>query len=223
MNLPDEMPFLTAQGGELNGQRWILEDSLLIGRDPDCDITIPSRQVSRHHARLTREGEQVLLEDLGSKNGTYCNGQPVRIVTLLHDGDILQIALAQQFVFLTSDATISLESDLPIDALRQIGTERGRLKLDAGSRRVWIAGKEVIPPLSAAQFSLLETLYVHQGAVVSRPALITAIWGEEDAIGVSEQALDALVRRLRERLAEYDASHTYVVTVRGYGLRLDVG
>lgn len=221
MNLPDEMPFLTAQGGDLNGQRWILEDSLLIGRDPDCDIIIPSRQVSRHHARLTREGNQVLLEDLGSKNGTYCNGQPVRIATILNDGDVLQIALAQQFVFLTSDATMPLESDLPIDALRQIGT--GRLKLDAGSRRVWITGKEVTPPLSAAQFALLETLYAHKGEVVSRPDLITAIWGEKDAIGVSEQALDALVRRLRERLAEYDASHPYVVTVRGHGLRLDVG
>ncbi len=223
MNLPDEMPFLTAQGGELNGQRWILEDSLLIGRDPDCDIIIPSRQVSRHHARLAREGDQVLLEDLGSKNGTYCNGQPVRIATILNDGDVLQIALAQQFVFLTSDATMPLGSNLPIDALHQIGTETGRLRLDAGSRRVWVAGQEVTPPLSAAQFVLLETLYAHKGAVVSRSELITAIWGEKDAIGVSEQALDALVRRLRERLAEYDPSHTYVVTVRGHGLRLDVG
>ena len=48
-----------------------------------------------------------------------------------------------------------------------------------------------------------------------------SVWGEDDAIGVSEQAVDALVRRLRDRLASIDSSHAYIVTVRGHGLRLD--
>jgi len=39
--------------------------------------------------------------------------------------------------------------------------------------------------------------------------------------GVSQQAIDALVRRLRDRLFELDAEHQYVVTVRGHGFRLD--
>jgi DNA-binding response OmpR family regulator len=38
---------------------------------------------------------------------------------------------------------------------------------------------------------------------------------------VSEQAIDALVRRLRDRLAELDPDHRYVVTVRGHGFRLE--
>ena len=42
-------------------------------------------------------------------------------------------------------------------------------------------------------------------------------WG----MGVSEQAIDALVRRLRDRLAEVDEGHQYIVTVRGHGFRLD--
>jgi DNA-binding response OmpR family regulator len=46
------------------------------------------------------------------------------------------------------------------------------------------------------------------------------VWGE-DALGISEQALDALVRRLRERLAELEPNHEFVVTVRGHGLRLE--
>ena len=41
------------------------------------------------------------------------------------------------------------------------------------------------------------------------------------SIQVTEQALDAMVRRLRERLADLDATHEYIVTVRGHGLRLD--
>jgi DNA-binding response OmpR family regulator len=51
--------------------------------------------------------------------------------------------------------------------------------------------------------------------------LIQAVWGEEDAVGVSEQALDALIRRLRDRLAAFDSEHNYIITVRGHGLRLE--
>ena len=47
------------------------------------------------------------------------------------------------------------------------------------------------------------------------------VWEDEEASGVSEQALDALVRRLRTRLQEFDPKHDYIVTVRGYGLRLE--
>ncbi len=41
--------------------------------------------------------------------------------------------------------------------------------------------------------------------------------------GVSEQAIDALVRRLRDRIAELDPKHQYIITVRGHGFRLDQG
>jgi DNA-binding winged helix-turn-helix (wHTH) protein len=57
--------------------------------------------------------------------------------------------------------------------------------------------------------------------VVTRAKIIEYVWGEEDAIGVTEQALDAIVRRLRDRLSSVDPKHLYVVTVRGHGLRLD--
>jgi DNA-binding response OmpR family regulator len=64
-------------------------------------------------------------------------------------------------------------------------------------------------------------LYEQEGEVVSRPALIAAVWGEDQMMGVSDQALDALVRRLRDRLAALDPEHQYIVTVRGHGIRLD--
>jgi DNA-binding response OmpR family regulator len=47
------------------------------------------------------------------------------------------------------------------------------------------------------------------------------VWGDEDAADVSEQALDALVRRLRDRLAALDPTNNYIITVRGHGLRLE--
>jgi DNA-binding winged helix-turn-helix (wHTH) protein len=213
----DEIPIIVAGAGPLNGQRWAVHNKLLIGRDPACDIMIAERQVSRHHARLVTKSEGVYIEDLDSKNGTYRNGHPVEEATLLEDSDMFQIALAQQFTYLSSDATLPLEAD---DIEFQSLQER-KLRLDKRSRRVWVGEKEVLPPLSVSQFSLLEILYDHQGRVVSRSNIIEYVWGEEQALHVSEQALDALIRRLRDRLSEFDPDHAYVVTIRGHGLRME--
>jgi DNA-binding winged helix-turn-helix (wHTH) protein len=232
---PDEVPFLVAQAGPLSGQRWPLRRTTLIGRESTCDIVIPDRQVSRHHARVTITLEGVLLEDLESKNGTHYNGCSLDQSVLLQDGDVIQIALAQKFIYLSSDSTIPLdESDLDkmqIAIKREpIKEEKTRLRLDKRSHRVWVNIREdensiqeveILPPLSVSQFRLLELLYDNQGRVVPRQDLVVAVWGKEQALEVSEQALDALVRRLRDRIAEMDNSHAYVITVRGHGLRLE--
>ena len=208
----EEYPMLVAQDGPLNNQRWPLARTVVLGRDSTCDIVIPDRQVSRYHARITPTKEGMILEDLGSKNGTHCNGTALTAPLVLQDGDVVQIALAQQFQYLTSDATMPL-SDL--------AGRPGRLMVDARSRRVWISQQQLVPPLSAQQFKLLWLLYENQGQVISRPNLISVVWGEEQSVGVSDQALDALIRRLRDRLASLDPTHQFIVTVRGHGVRLD--
>ncbi len=213
MNLSaEEYPMLVAQEGPLKDQRWPLASTLVIGRDSSCDIVIPDRQVSRFHARVSPTPEGVILEDMDSKNGTHCNGEPLPSPVVLQDGDLVQISLVQKFMFLTSDATMPISE----------GTLRsGRLMMDLRSRRVWINQQQLLPPLSAQQFRLLWMLYENQGQVISRPDLVIAVWGEDQAAGVSDQALDALIRRLRDRLATLDPTHQFIDTVRGHGVRLD--
>jgi hypothetical protein len=213
----EDIPLLVAQEGLLNGQRWALRNRLIIGRDSSCDIVVADRQVSRRHARLTQTPHGILLEDLGSKNGTNRNGELLIDPVILLDGDSIQIALAQTFLYLSSDATLPLDGELVSPSVARGGS----LRVDKRSHRVWIKGIEITPPLSMSQFKMLELLYEHQGRVVSRQQLIEVVWGSEEAIQVTEQALDAMVRRLRERLADLDATHEYIVTVRGHGLRLD--
>ncbi len=212
-----DQPVLIGQSGPLNGERWVIEGELVLGRDASCDIIISDRQVSRFHARVSRTEEGVLLEDLGSKNGTFLNGARVEEPMVLSDSDVVQVSVAQHFVFLSSDATVPLE----MDALPEKGAAKRRLYLDTRSRRVWLSGQELVPPLSVPQFRLLQILYEQPGEVVERQDLIDFIWGQEESIGVSEQAFDALVRRLRERLEMTDPGQNYIVTVRGHGLRLD--
>lgn len=214
----EDTPVLVGQSGPLNGQRWMVRDNIVLGRDMDCDIIIPSRQVSRKHAHLILSKSGVIIEDLGSKNGTHLNGSIVKDQKKLKDGDVIQIAFAQQFMFLSSDATMPLE----LEGMEGISAKpKGLLRLDKSSKQVWIGDEEVIPPLSASQFQLLDLLYERQTRVVSRKEIISEIWGAENAIDVSEQALDALVRRLRDRLAAIDSKHLYIITIRGHGLRLD--
>lgn len=67
---------------------------LTIGRAPDNDVVIDNLAVSDHHARLYAEGDRMVIEDLGSLNGTYVND--VRIErTTVRDGDTIQIGKHQ--------------------------------------------------------------------------------------------------------------------------------
>jgi hypothetical protein len=54
----------------------------ILGRGTDCDLRLVDPGVSRHHAELRVEDGEVVLVDLGSTNGTFVNGQPVRRITL---------------------------------------------------------------------------------------------------------------------------------------------
>lgn len=66
---------------------------LIVGRSTDVDVTINSTSVSKRHARLTFENGCMLVEDLGSTNGTHVNGSPVQFSAVV-EGDLLQFANA---------------------------------------------------------------------------------------------------------------------------------
>lgn len=211
MTTAPEVPMLVVHEGQLEGQRWLIEsDAVTIGRGSDCDIVLPERQVSRHHARIERDDGGYVLWDLGSKNGTFVNGEEVRDRPRpLWDGDEIQIALCVKMGFVAADATLPL-------TMEGVG-----LRLDQAARRVWVGNVELVPPLSPAQYRLLELLFEGQGRVCTRDEVVAAVWPDVAEAGVSEQAIDALARRLRDRIAELDPDHQYIVTVRGHGFRLE--
>ena len=208
-----EKPVLIVREGELMGQSWTVDvDEFTIGRGGECELVLPERQVSRQHIKVLSRDGRYLLQDLGSKNGTHLNGEKISGTVPLQDGDEIQIALCVKLAFVGTDATVPLTFEPP--------KIEGNLVIDVAQRSVHIKGNELSPPLSLAQFRLLELLHEADGAVCSRDAIVSTVWPETDGMGVSEQAIDALVRRLRDRLTEID-DFNYVVTVRGHGFRLD--
>lgn len=200
------------QEGNSFHRQWLLDaPEVLIGRSSDCRIIVNDRQASRHHARISCTEQGYILEDLGSKNGTYLNGERLTKPARLVDGDEIGIAFAARFRFVDAGATVPLTLEAP---------RQPHIRIDPASRSVWVAGQELYPPLSPAQYRLLALLYERAGQVVSREEVVHAVWGEGAMEGVTEQAIDALTRRLRDRIAMIDPDHQYVITVRGHGYRL---
>src|SRR5688572_2864141 len=76
---------------EHSGEIIRLTGSMLtIGRTAENDIALPSKMVSRHHARLLIGPTGIIVEDAGSTNGCFVNGEQVR-QHLMHDGDVLEL------------------------------------------------------------------------------------------------------------------------------------
>jgi hypothetical protein len=73
------------------GETYSLSDELTVGRGGGCGVVLPDDQfVSTVHARLFRRGDDLFVEDLGSRNGTFVNGQQVTAPTRLKRGDRVQ-------------------------------------------------------------------------------------------------------------------------------------
>ena len=76
---------------ELRGVKIGVTSPVVVGRSPGADIVIAASYVSGRHARFTRMGEALLVEDLGSTNGTTVNGQAVSGLVKLEAGDVVSI------------------------------------------------------------------------------------------------------------------------------------
>ena len=141
------MPTLIMQEGQEAGRSWPIEkDRVIIGRGEDCDVVLRERQVSRRHAQIRRLDSQHVLEDLRSRNGTYVNGREVIGPYVLQDGDEIQIALCVRLGFVGAEATAPLVFER---------RKRPGLYLDKERLLVLVAGRELDPPLSLAQYRLL--------------------------------------------------------------------
>ena len=89
MALPKYM--LRGVSGPTFVKTYAMVGTLIVGRNPDCAISIPSDEISRHHAKLQVVPDGVMVEDMGSANGTFVNNQRVHAGTLLKAGDELRV------------------------------------------------------------------------------------------------------------------------------------
>jgi DNA-binding response OmpR family regulator len=186
-------------------------EQVTIGRSGECDIVVEGKLISRRHAAISRVGQGYVLSDLESQNGTALNGTRLAEPAQLHDGDQIDLGGMGKLVFSDSESTSSFS----------LSSVMG-VWLDNEKQDVWINGECLNPKLSPAQYKLIEVLNAKRDRICSRAEIISAVW-PDIMEGVSDEAIDALIKRVRARIGEIKNGDKYLVTFRSRGLMLKTG
>jgi FHA domain len=105
---------LVVTEGPSAGAELPLVGALTIGRDQGADLVLDDPGVSRNHARVTADAEGVVIEDLGSSNGTFVNGQALTAPQRLAEGDNIQLGTAILELTLHTGETQLLDPDATV-------------------------------------------------------------------------------------------------------------
>ena len=185
-------------------KQHLLEQSITrIGRGLENEIVVVSKRVSREHVHIRREGRRTFLDDTGSTNGTFLNGERVLGSAQLRDGDQVSIGDVT-FIFHDPDTTTR---ETPFPEL-EVNLEAGEVRLDRS-----------LVQLSPKEFSLLVYLYENRGKVCSKDEIGRTVWAEYQS-GIYDYQIENLIRRLRTKIENDPNAPVLLVTMRGMGYKL---
>jgi pSer/pThr/pTyr-binding forkhead associated (FHA) protein len=213
---PNPAPLLVirrqdASPGEIEWNKAVLT----LGRDSANDIVIDHPLASRRHARLEHDETGYFVRDLESTNGTYLNGDRIEGAHALRNQDRVWVA-DTEIIFNDPEAT--QKGPLPLEILKRVRAVEEGLRLDSRAKEVYINGQLLSPPLTVKEFQLLELLFSHKGQVISKDEIAQNVWDYEV---YDYNAIDALVYRLRQRIEQDPGNPHFLVTVRGFGYKLN--
>ena len=89
-------------GSQPEQEYTLTQEVTILGREAINDLVINDAEVSRRHSRIMLESEGFMIEDLGSTNGTFVNGQRVTAAMVLYHGDTIELGKSARLVFLGS-------------------------------------------------------------------------------------------------------------------------
>ena len=152
--------------GDSAGRQIPLLGSVELGRDPDLDAALEDDQVSRRHARLTASGDGVVIEDLGSRNGTYVNDQPLEGPRRLAEGDLVRVGLTLLELRAPEQPSVQRSATDPAPQITALGREV-----------LEVVPEEELAPVQAETPSMPDLL-----AEESEPAFGESRAGDPDAL-----------------------------------------
>jgi len=161
------------------------------------------KRSSRAHASVRREGRKIILEDHGSTNGTYLNGERLQHAVQLRDGDQIKIGDVI-FTFNDPEGT-SVETPFP--------------ELDVNLEAAEVRVNRRLVELSSKEFALFSHLYGNRGKVCSKDEIGQVVWSEYQE-GVFDYQIENLVRRLRTKIENDPNEPQLLITMRGLGYKL---
>ena len=111
-------PALLLLRGEGAGLLFALDDQATIGRAADNEVSVQMACLSRRHARVVRQGDDWIVVDLASSNGTRVNGRGISGPTALEDGDRIGLGDDCELLFISGDSRLgSLIAHIPADGV----------------------------------------------------------------------------------------------------------
>ncbi|MFC1947879.1 winged helix-turn-helix domain-containing protein [Chloroflexota bacterium] len=228
--------FLHLEEGKVDG--WgesldfpLSDEIIVIGRpvmgkslEPDSTkIDIRNDYVSRSHLTIYYSEESASFiaceRESGTQNGTFVNGKRLDpgIPYQLHDNDSIGIARVHGnyqvvFRFRESEATI-----VGIDETEV--REKTEIRIDVEARTVRVNNLPVT--LRKKEFDLLAFLYHNRRKACTRNEIAENVWSEEGGI-VSDETIDTNIRRIRVAIEPEPSQPCYLITLPGFGFRLDI-
>ena len=106
---------LVVERGPVSSLRFALQqDQVTIGRSAGNELVLADAEVSRRHARVLRRADGYAVEDIGSTNGTFVNGQRISHLTLLQDGDTIDLGDTVRLRFISPRAVAPAAAEPPV-------------------------------------------------------------------------------------------------------------
>ncbi len=172
--------------GRHRGARLNLpEKTVVVGRDEDCAVRLNTHEVSRQHCTLLVSGDEIRVNDLGSRNGTFINDVEVKQESILKPGDILRVG---PMLFQME----TLRPDLPEPPPEEFPSPGP----SDDSITNWLAEDEP-DPAEANDTAVMSTANANE---IARKALIPPR-GKDKFDSVAEEAADIIRRHLEWKAA----------------------
>ena len=207
---------LIVEGGPNHGATIALSPgTTTLGRQTDRDVVLDDAAASREHVLIVASDGDYHLRDLSSTNGTFLNRHRIGEGDHpLKHGDVLYFGASSiSFRFHHARAsTLQLPTvEPPPDAI----------VVDAKARHVYILGQILEPPIARKEFDLLALLDSRRGEAISRDEIASYVWPERTDGDVGNHEIEQCVRRVRVRVEDDPSNPKHVVTMRGFGYKLN--
>jgi diguanylate cyclase (GGDEF)-like protein len=214
------------QGSESDiGSHVLLDNPVIIGRDPAVELPLQDQGISRRHCRIRAEADGFVIEDLGSTNGTLLNGERLKAPRALHPGDriflgscVVKFAHADELEvgyhaqmdnLISTDDLTGLVAKRRFDAAFERALEAAR---NSQSRlAVLMLDLDSLKQINDAHGHPVGAYTISQvgriiGAIVSPQGAACRVGGDEFAAilpGLSRRAARGIGEAIRSRVAEH--------------------
>jgi hypothetical protein len=212
------LQLLLIEEGQLK-QRCRLTQSATItaGRDPECDLVIESQSVTRLHAEFIFSGQELLVVDRESTNGTFVSGNriPVGEQVSLKIGDRIRIGPAEVIVWDDKELSDEIKQYLPES--EQAIPPAATIVISLADGLVLADGKVPVARLSASEADVVETMHNKGGNTTATSEIAEIVYGTDK---ISRMIVASFIDGLRAKIESSPSTPRFLTSVPGKGYRL---